>query len=169
MFANWQLFLIHEKMFANGDNPSRIYSFLVQLPISLLATPIFPTKVATVEALQSIMCQCSSYSGHTHLQYLLNRVILPKHSNTAVEYSARAYYDCSLKTSNLHPSDLRWNTYRSQAGFSAITALRLDLHLWAGIKKWKFSKKIFANILRFAKFANIFFRELFPLYGIWIT
>ena len=130
MFANWQLFLIHEKTFANGDNPSRIYSFLVQLPISPLATPIFPTKVTTVEALPSSMHQCSSYSGHTHSQ-LLNRVILPKHSNTAIEYSARVY-DCSLKTSNLHSSDLRWNAYRSQAGLSAITALCLrwlDLHL----------------------------------------
>ena len=29
MFANWQLFPIHEKTFTNGDNPSRIYSFLV--------------------------------------------------------------------------------------------------------------------------------------------
>ena len=124
MFANWQLFLIHEKTFANGDNLSRIYSFLVQLPIFPLVTPIFPTKVATVEALQSSMRQCSSYSGHTHLQ-LLDCVILPKHSNTAVEYSARAY-DCSLKTSNLHPSDLRWNVYRSQAGFSVITALCLS-------------------------------------------
>ena len=130
MFVNWQLFLIHEKTFANDDTPSQIKSFLVQLPILPLATPIIPTKVATVKALQSSMHQCSSYSGHTHLQ-LLNRVILPKHSNTAVEYSARAY-DCSLKTSNLHPSDLRWNAYRSQAGFSAITALclsQLDLHL----------------------------------------
>ena len=68
-------------MFANGDNPSRIYTYIS------LATPIFPTKVATVEALQSSMCQCSSYNGHTHLQ-LLNCVILSKHSNTAVEYSA---------------------------------------------------------------------------------
>ena len=124
MFANWLLFLIHEKTFANGDNPSQIYSFLVQLP---LATPIFPTKVATLEALQSSMHQYSSYSGHTHLQ-LLNRVILPKHSNTAIDYSARAY-DCSLKTLDLHPSDLHWNAYRSQAGFSAITALCLSLHL----------------------------------------
>jgi len=121
MFANWQVFLIHEKTFANGDNPSRIHSFLVQLPISPLATPIFPTEAATVEALQSSMRQCSSYSGHTHLQ-LLNRVILPKHSNTAAEYSARAY-DCSLKTSNLHLSDLHRNAYRSQADFSAITTL----------------------------------------------
>ena len=151
MFANWHLFLIHEETLANGDNSSWIYSFLVQLPISLLAMPIFPTKVATVEALQSYMRQCSSYSGHTHFQ-LLNRVILPKHSNTAVEYSAQAY-DCSLKTSNLHPSDLHWNTYRSQVGFSAITALclsQLDLHLWAGInktKKWKLSKNIFADTL----------------------
>jgi len=134
-----------------------VYSFLVQLPISPLATPIFLMKVATVEALQSSMRQCSSYSGHTHLQ-LLNRLILPKHSNTAVEYSPRIY-DCSLETSNLHPSDLRWNAYRSQAGFSVITSLclsQLDLHLWAGINKankWKFSKKIFANTLRFAKFA----------------
>ena len=64
-------------------------------------------KVATVEVLQSSMLQCAN-SGHTHLQ-LLNRVILPKHSNTAVEYLAQAY-DCSLKTLNLHPSDLRWNT-----------------------------------------------------------
>ena len=162
-------FLIREKTFANCENPSRIYSFPVQLPISPLATPIFPTKVATVEALQSNMRQCSSYSGHTHLQ-LLNRIILPKHSNTAVEYSPRTYV-CSLKTSNLHPSDLRWNAYRSHSGFSTITAQclsRLDLHLWAGInkaKKWKFSKKIFANTLRLTKFANIFFRELFPLYG----
>ena len=100
---------------------------MVQLSISPLVTPIFSTKVATVEALQNSMRQCSSYNGHTHLQ-LLNRVILPKNSNTAVEYSARAY-DCSLKTLNLHPSDLHWNAYRSQAGFSAITALRLDLHL----------------------------------------
>jgi len=59
--------------------------YMVQLPISSLATPIFPTKFATVEALQSSMHQCSSYSGHTHLQ-LLNRVI---HSNTEVECLAR--------------------------------------------------------------------------------
>jgi len=51
MFANWQSFLIHEKMFANGANPSRIIAFWV--PILQLATPIFPAKVATVEALQS--------------------------------------------------------------------------------------------------------------------
>ena len=37
----------------------------------------FPTKVAIVETLQSSMHQCSSYSGHTHLQ-LLDRVILKK-------------------------------------------------------------------------------------------
>jgi len=66
-----------------------INSFLVQLPISPLALPIFPTKVATVEALQSSMRQCSSYSGHTHLQ-LLNCVIFSKHSYTEVEYSAQA-------------------------------------------------------------------------------
>jgi len=59
--------------------------YIVQLPISSLATPIFPTKFATVEALQISMRQCSSYSGHTHLQ-LLNRVIL---SNTEVECLAR--------------------------------------------------------------------------------
>ena len=129
MFANWQLFLINKKTVANGDNPSQIYSFVVQLPVSPLATPIFPTKVATIEALQSNMHQCSSYSAHTHLQ-LLNRVILPKHYNTAVEYSPQTY-DCSLKTSNLYPY-LCWNDYRSQVGFSTITALclsRLDLHL----------------------------------------
>jgi len=113
-------------------------------------------KFATVEALQSSMRQCSSYTGHTHLQ-LLNCVIL---SNTEVECLAQVWL--CLETSNLHPSDLRWNAYRSQMG-------RLDLHLWAEInktKKWKFSKKIFANTLRFAKFANILFRELFLLYGI---
>ena len=59
--------------------------YIVQLPISSLATPIFPTKFATVEALQISIRQCSSYSGHTHLQ-LLNRVIL---SNTEVECLAR--------------------------------------------------------------------------------
>ena len=59
--------------------------YIVQLPILLLATPILPTKIATVEALRSSMCQCSSYCGHTHLQ-LLNRVIL---SNTEVECSAQ--------------------------------------------------------------------------------
>jgi len=61
--------------------------YVLQLPISPLATPIFPTKAATVEALRSSMRQCSSYSGHTHLQ-LLNRVILAKHSTTEAEYLA---------------------------------------------------------------------------------
>jgi len=51
----------------------------------VIATPIFPTKFATAEALQNSMHQCSSYSGHTHLQ-LLNRVI---HSITEVECLAR--------------------------------------------------------------------------------
>ena len=112
MFANWRSFLIHEKTFVNGANPSRIYSFS--------GTYIAPCH--THFSNEGCHCrsptkqrQCSSYSGHTHLQ-LLNRVILTKHSNTAVEYSVRAY-NCSLKTS------LRWNAYRSQAGFSAITTL----------------------------------------------
>ena len=76
MFANCQLFCIHEKTFANDDSTLQIYSFLVQLPISPLSTPIFPTKAATVEALQSNTRQCSSYRGHTKMQ-LLNHVILP--------------------------------------------------------------------------------------------
>jgi len=122
----------------------------VQLPISSLATPIFPTNFVTVEALHNNMRQCSSYSGHTHFQ-LLNRAI---HSNTEVECLAsssmivlRKLRTCTRlicagtftevrraparpsplssnirnensarKTSNLHPSDLRWNAYRSQAG-----------------------------------------------------
>ena len=58
---------------------------MVQLPISSLAMPIFATNFATVEALRISMCQCSSYSGHTHLQ-LLNRII---HSNTEVVCLAR--------------------------------------------------------------------------------
>ena len=41
------------------------------------ATPIYPAKVTNVEALQSSMHQCSSYSGHTLLQ-LLDHVILQK-------------------------------------------------------------------------------------------
>jgi len=45
------------------------------MPTLLCATPIFPTKVAIVEALQSSTHQCSSYGGHTHLQ-LLDCVIL---------------------------------------------------------------------------------------------
>ena len=49
MFANCQLFLIHKKTFVNDDNPSRIHSFLVQLPILPFAMPSFPTKVATVK------------------------------------------------------------------------------------------------------------------------
>jgi len=49
-------------MFANGDNPSQIYSFFVQSPILSLAMPIFPTKVATVEAPQSSMRQCGSWA-----------------------------------------------------------------------------------------------------------
>ena len=59
--------------------------YMAQLPISSLATPIFPTMFATVEALRSSMRQCSSYIGHTHLQ-LFNRVIL---SNTEVECLVR--------------------------------------------------------------------------------
>jgi len=168
MFVNWQLFLIHEKTFANDDTPSQIKSFLVQLPILPLATPIIPTKVATVKALQSSMHQCSSYSGHTHLQ-LLYCVILWKHSNIAVEYQLEHL----LHLENFEPAPIWFALEHLQksAGFSAITVLclsQLDLHLWAGInktKKWKFSKKIFTNTLRFAKFANIFFRKLFPLYG----
>ena len=64
-------------MFANGDSPLRIWY------ITYIVTCLthFPTKFATVEALQSSMHQCSSYTGHTHLQ-LLNRAIL---SNTEVE------------------------------------------------------------------------------------
>ena len=50
--------------------------------IPLCATPIFPTKVATAEALQSSMHQCSSYSGHTHLQLLFFR---------SFEYLTQAY------------------------------------------------------------------------------
>jgi len=73
MFANWQPFLIHEKCLRMVITlHKKLYSFLVQLPILPLATPIFPTKVATLEA---SMRQCSSYSGHIHLQ-LLNRVML---------------------------------------------------------------------------------------------
>ena len=32
----------------------------------------------------------------------------------------------NIRESNLHPSDLCWNAYRSQAGFSAITSLFLN-------------------------------------------
>ena len=28
MFANWQFFLIHEKTFANGDNPSQVHEYV---------------------------------------------------------------------------------------------------------------------------------------------
>ena len=60
-----------QEMFVNGDI-LREYT-----TVSPLAMPIFPTKVATVKALQSSMHQCSSYSGHTHLE-LLGRVITSK-------------------------------------------------------------------------------------------
>jgi len=162
-------------MFANADSPLRIYSFLVQLPISPLATPIFPTKV---EALQSSMRQCSSYSGHSHLEWL-NRVILPKHFNTGKGRPS----SLGKKKQNTIFSSSIWlflENFESASIWFALERLQksgglqfdhctiLDLHLWAGInrtKKWKFSKKIFTNNLRFAKFANIFFRELFPLYS----
>ena len=125
---------------------------IVQLPILSLATPIFLTKFVTVEAIRNSMCQCSSYSGHTHLQ-LLNCVIL---SNIEVECLA-GVRTCTHLMCNGMLKEVRQDSVS-----------RLHLHLWAGInktKKWKFSKKIFANTLRFAKFANIFFRELFLLYG----
>ena len=139
--------------------------YMVQLPILSLATPIFPTKQyyyyyyywavspAGVLMFTYSMRQCSSYSGHTHLQ-LVNRVI---HFNTEVECLARVWL--CLET----PIWFALERLQNSGG------LRLDLHLWARINKtkiWKFSKKIFANTLRFVKFANIFFRELFPLYGI---
>ena len=104
-------------MFANADSPLRIYSFLVQLPISPLATPIFPTKVATVEALQSSanavaivdtpICNCSIVSFFQNILTLerADHLAWGKKKHTTVEYSARAY-DCSLKTLNLHLSDL---------------------------------------------------------------
>jgi len=153
-------FLIHEKTFANGDNPSWIYSFL---PISPLATPIFQRRLPLQKPYKSVCTNAVAI-----VDTIISQSCHSSYTARAVEYSARAYYDCSLKTLNLHPSDLHWDTYGSQVGFSAITALSLDLHLWAGINKtktWKFSKKMFANTLRFTKFANIFFSELFPLYG----
>ena len=64
--------------------------YMVQLLKSSLVTPIFPTKFATVKALRSSIHQCSSYTGHTHLQ-LLYRVIL---SNTEVECRARVSLLC---------------------------------------------------------------------------
>jgi len=95
MFANWQSFLIHEKMFANGAKPSRIYSFSGTYIAARHAH--FSNKGCHCRS-PTKQHQCSSYSGHTHLQ-LLNHVILTKHSNTAVEYSARAY-DCYSKNFN---------------------------------------------------------------------
>ena len=62
-------------------------------PTSLHATPIFSKKVAIVEALRSSMYQSSSYGGHTHLQ-LLDRVILPKHSNTEI-LNSQLEHDCA--------------------------------------------------------------------------
>jgi len=129
--------------------------YMVQLSILSLATPIFPTKFATV-ALRSSMRQCGNYNGHTYLQ-LLNRVI---HSNTEVECLARVW----LCLENFEPAPI-WFSLES---LQKSGGLWLDLHLWARIsktKKWKFSKKIVTNTLRFAKFANIFFRKLFLLYG----
>ena len=67
----------------------------------------FPTKIATVEALQSNMHQCSSHSGHTHLQ-LLNRVIL---SNTKVECSAQAW----LCQENFEPAPIWFVLERLQS------------------------------------------------------
>jgi len=101
--------------------------------------------------------QCSSYSERIHLQ-LLNRVTLKLNA----QLKPRLKHDCAKKTSNLHPSDLCWNAYRSQVGFSKPARPSPQS---IKLKKGKFSKKIFANTLRFAKFAKIFFRELFPLYG----
>ena len=89
--------------------------YMVQLPISALATPIFPTKFATVKALRSSMRQCSSYSGHTHLQ-LLNRVI---HSNTEVECLTRVW----LCLENLEPAPIWFALKHSQKSGG--------LHLWA--------------------------------------
>ena len=62
-------------------------------PTSPCTTPIFPTKVTTVEALQSSTHQRSSYGGHTHLQ-LLDHVNLPKHSNTEV-LNIQLEHDCA--------------------------------------------------------------------------
>ena len=103
-------------MFMNGDI-HREYT-----TVSPLSTPIFPTKVATVKILQSSTHQCSSYSGHTHLE-LLDRVIRPEHSNPEV-LNIQLEHDCAEKTSSLHPSDLHWSAYESLPGFSAIATLR---------------------------------------------
>jgi len=65
-------------MFANGDNPSQICSTITYIAACHAHFSKNSMKAATVEALQSSMRQCSSYSGHTHLQ-LLDPVILPKH------------------------------------------------------------------------------------------
>ena len=62
-------------------------------PTSPCTTPIFPTKVAIVEALQSSTHQCSNYCGHTHLQSL-DRVIFPKYSNTEI-LNIQLMHDCA--------------------------------------------------------------------------
>jgi len=88
-------FLIHEKTFANGDSPLRIYGTITYI---VTCHAHFSTKFATVETLWSSMHQCSSYSGHIHLQ-LLNCVI---HSNTEVECLARVW----LRLENFEPAPI---------------------------------------------------------------
>ena len=85
-FANYssQLFLIREKTFMN-------ISFLVQLRAPPHATPIFPMKVAIVEAVRTNAVAIADTC--THLQ-LLDRVVLPKHSNTGV-LNIQLEHDCA--------------------------------------------------------------------------
>ena len=114
--------------------------YMVQLPISSLATPIFPTKFSTVEALRSRLRQCSSYSGHTHLQ-LFNGVI---HSNTEVECLARVW----LCLENFEPAPIWFVLERLQKPGR--------LHLWARINKTKKYMKIQQeNIREYPKICEI--------------
>ena len=94
------------------------------------ATPIFPTKFAIIEVYKAVctnavtivdtpICNCLIVSFFQNILTLKFWI-----------------FDSSMIVPNLHPSDLRWNTYRSLPGSSAITALclsQLDLHLWAVI------------------------------------
>jgi len=79
---------------------------------------------------------------------LLDHVILPKYSNTAV-LNIQLEHDCAGLQCN------------HRTVFKLVRPSPLSCN-----KLIKFSKKIFTNIAVFTKFANIFFHKQFPLYGI---
>ena len=165
-------------LFQFARKRSRIQNFLVQLFYSISD--------------QHLCAYFAEYIDTCHTHFFQRRLPLQKPykvvCTNAVAIADTPICNCSIvsffqnsnnevlniqleaqKTSNPHLSDLHWNAYRSLPGSSAITTLCLRPSTLSrnklNLEKMKIQQENIRETPGFAKFANIFFREQFPLYG----